>query len=56
MRPDNHYWIHFRDVWMIVPENAVRRNFGDPTGSGVAWFTVYEGVLIINCLVPTVEY
>ena len=56
MRPDNYYWVHFRNEWIRVPENVVRRNYGNPTGHGVAWFTEFEGVTTINCFVPTIEF
>ena len=56
MRPDNHYWIHFHDRWLLVPDHAVRRHFGNPTGNGVAWFIEFEGVITINCFVPVAEY
>ena len=56
MRPDNHYWIHFHDRWFLVPDIAVVRHFGNPTGSGIAWFMDFEGLLIINCFVPMAEF
>jgi hypothetical protein len=56
MRPDNHYWIHFHDRWFLVPEIAVVRHVGNPTGSGIAWFMEFEGALIINCFVPVAEF
>ena len=56
MRADNHYWVYFHHEWLCVPDNVVRRNYGNPVGQGVAWFREFEGVLVINCFVPTVEY
>jgi hypothetical protein len=56
MRPDNHYWIHFRDRWFLVPDIAVVRRFGNPTGSGIASFVNFQGHLIINCFVPVAEF
>jgi hypothetical protein len=56
MRPDNQYWVHFQSHWFPVPDNAVRRHVGNPTGHGVAWFQEYERVMIINCFVPVAEY
>jgi hypothetical protein len=56
MRPDNHYWVRFRDQWFKVPDHAVRRKFGNPTGSGVAWFIDVLGTPVINCFVPTQEF
>jgi hypothetical protein len=56
MRPDNQNWVHFQGHWFPVPDNAVRRHVGNPTGHGVAWFQEYEGVMIINCFVPVAEY
>ncbi len=55
MRPDNHYWVHFQGHWIEVPDHAVRRHFGNPTGTGVAWFQEFEGVAILSCFVPTDE-
>jgi hypothetical protein len=56
MRPDNHYWIHFQNEWLKVPEHAVRRRYGNPTGGGVVWFLNIFGAPVIHCFVPTDEF
>jgi hypothetical protein len=41
MRSDNHYWVRFKDEWYEVPDEAVVREYGNPTGSGVVWSPKY---------------
>jgi hypothetical protein len=56
IRADNHYWVYFHHEWLCVPDNVGRRNYGNRTGQGVAWFREFEDIVVINCFVPTVEY
>ena len=56
MRSDNHYWVLFKGDWYEVPDEAVVRQYGNPTGSGVVWFAEVFGGRAVRCFVPVVEY
>jgi hypothetical protein len=56
MRSDNHYWVRFKDEWYEVPDEAVVRQYGNPTGGGVVWFAEVFGGRAVRCFVPVAEY
>jgi hypothetical protein len=56
MRPDNHYWVRFKGEWYEVPDEAVVRKYGNPTGGGVVWFVEVFGGRAVRCFVPVAEY
>jgi hypothetical protein len=56
MRSDNHYWVRFKGTWYKVPDEAVVRKQGNPTGGGVAWFTKIFGGRVVRCFVSVAEY
>ncbi len=46
------YWVPIDGVWREVPERAVIRTGGNPTGGAVVWYMTYQGNLLITCFVP----
>jgi hypothetical protein len=56
MRSDNHYWVRFKGEWYEVPDEAVVRQYGNPTGSGVVWFAEVFGGRAVRCFVPVADY
>ncbi len=46
------YWVPIEGVWREVPEKAVIRTGGNPTGGAVVWYMTYQGRLMITCFVP----
>ena len=52
MRADNHFWVPINGEWMIVPDEAIVSNDGNPTGDAVVWYTIYNGTVYIRCFVP----
>ena len=49
---NNKYWVPIDGKWMIVPDEAVVNNDGNPTGDAVVWYTLYNGTIYIRCFVP----
>jgi hypothetical protein len=45
------YWVHFKSVWLPVPESAVLRQ-PNPIGVAVAWFWSFDGEIGVRCFVP----
>ena len=46
------YWVPIDGEWVEVPEKAVIRDGGNPTGEAVVWYVYHGGKLIISCFVP----
>ena len=46
----------FKGEWYEVPDEAVVRQNGNPTGSGVVWFAEVFGGRAVRCIVPVAEY
>lgn len=46
------YWVPIDGVWWEVPEKAVIRTGGNPTGGAVVWYMMFRGNLEITCFVP----
>jgi hypothetical protein len=46
------YWVPIDGVWWEVPEKAVIKTGGNPTGGAVVWHMMYQGNLMITCFVP----
>lgn len=54
-RLDNHYYIPDPDNpgaenWLQVPDDAIRRKYGNPVGTGIVWF--FGSGKSIRCFVP----
>ncbi len=56
MRPDNPLWVRFKGEWYEVPDEAVVRNYGDPTSGGVVWSVEVFGGRADRCFVRVSEY
>lgn len=46
------YWVPIDGVWREVPDKAVIRTGGNPTGGAVVWYLTHQGNLLITCFVP----
>ena len=46
------YWVPIEGQWMEVPERAIIRDRGNPTGAAVVWYVHHRGNVIISCFVP----
>jgi hypothetical protein len=49
---NNKYWVPINGKWQIVPDEAVLKNDGNPTGDAVVWYTIFNGTAYIRCFVP----
>jgi hypothetical protein len=48
----NAYWVPIEGKWMQVPDEAVLRNTGNPTGDAVVWYSKYGDHVVIRCFAP----
>jgi hypothetical protein len=46
------YWVPIEGEWHEVPDRAVIKTGGNPTGGAVVWYIMHRGNLLITCFVP----
>lgn len=46
------YWVPIDGVWWLVPDKAIIRTGGNPTGGAVVWYVTLRGNIEITCFVP----
>ncbi|WP_425990194.1 hypothetical protein [Afipia sp. DC4300-2b1] len=49
---EGSYWVPIEGSWWLVPEKAIIRTGGNPTGGAVVWYVTIRGNIEITCFVP----
>jgi hypothetical protein len=47
-----NYWVPINGKWMMVPDEAVLKEYGNPVGDAVVWYTTFNDSIYIRCFVP----
>lgn len=47
-----NYWVPIGGTWWQVPDKAVIRTGGNPTGGAVVWYVTVRDSVEITCFVP----